>query len=195
MAVAKNKTRRQIIIALGRPVYRAVTFLLHLTYKALFWWLDIWSQREKNASLQADIQANLFFLYSTGEVVREKWARTVSHPFDYAVVRIRSGNVCFCFTRGQDQLNVLLAPRHNPSDTHALHIVIAALDSTDAIEQKPTKYLSDVAELLRPRLNALNNAFSENGYPAFREKLSNIDRDFDVARRQAEWELNKKLYY
>jgi hypothetical protein len=91
--------------------------------------LDVWSQRTENAALRDDIQANLYFLYSTGEIVEERWLKTAVHPFDYAVVRILNGNICFGFTRGQEQLNVTLSPRHAPRDTHELHIVIAAIDS------------------------------------------------------------------
>jgi hypothetical protein len=192
--VQKNNTKRELVIALLRPI-QAVVFLMRVIDKVLFsWWLDIWLQRRENAALRDDIQANLYFLYSTGEIVEEPWLRTAVHPFDYAVVRILNGNICFGFTRGQEQLNVRLSPRHAPRDTHELHIVVAAIDSTDVREQKRAEYLSDVADLLQPRMDALNEAFSESGYPAFKEKMSNIDRDLEVVRREAQWELNNRLY-
>lgn len=192
--VMKNKTREQIY-ALLRPIYQVVSFLLRVINKALFWWLDIWLQRRENAALRDDIQANLYFLYTTGEIVKEPWLKTAVHPFDYAVVEIISDNICFGFTRGQEQLNVTLSPRRASRDIHELHTVVAAIDSTDVRKQEPVRYLSDVAELLRPRMDALNEAFSEGGYPAFREKLSSIDRDLDVVRREAEWELNGRIYH
>jgi hypothetical protein len=156
--------------------------------------LDIWPQRRENTALLDDIQANLFFLYSTGEIVKEQWLKTKVLPFDYASVCLLSGSICFWFTRGKDDLVVVLSPRHVPRDIHELYIVVAALDSTDALEQKPVRYLSDVAELLRPRMDVLNDVFSESGYPAFREKLSGIDHDLDVLRHEAEWQLNKSIY-
>lgn len=197
----KRKTKEQVateqvVIALVRPIFQGIGFVLRVINKILlWWWLDIWLQRKENAALRDDIQANLFFLYSTGEVVKEQWLKTKLLPFDYASVCILNGPICFWFTRGQDDLAVMLSPRHDPRDTHELHIVIAALDSTDVREQKPARYLSDVAELLRPRMDALNDAFSESRYPAFRESLSSIDRDLDVVRREAEWQLNRALYH
>lgn len=194
MRAQKNKTN-ELVIALLKPIVQAIGFLVRAINKVFFsWWLDIWLQRRKNAALRDDIQASLYFLYSTGEIVNAQWLRTAVHPFDYAVVRILKDNICLGFSRGQDQLNVILSPRHAPRDTHELYTVIAAIDSTDVRGQKPVQYLSDIAELLRPRMDALNEAFSEGGYPAFREKLSSIDRDLDVVRREAEWELNRRLY-
>jgi hypothetical protein len=88
---------------------------------------------------------------------------------------------------------VLLSPRHAPRDTHDLYICVAALDATDVREQKPARYLSDLAELLRPRMDAFDDAFSKSEYPAFREGLSNPDRELDVIRREADWELNRPV--
>jgi hypothetical protein len=191
--VMKKQTREQLM-ALTRPVFRGVIATLGVIYNRLFWWLDILSQRRENAALTDDIEANLYFLYSRGEIVKEPWLKTAVHPFDYAVVKITYNNVCFSITRGQEQLNVLVSPRHNPRDTHDFYIVAAALDATDMRELKPYKYLSDLAELLRPRMNALNDAFSESRYSEFSEKLSCIDRELDVMRRQAEWDLNRRIY-
>ncbi len=183
------------MIGLTRPFFRGIIVTVGIIYKSLFWWLDILSQRKENAALKDDIEANLCFLYSRGEVVKEPWMKTAVHPFDYAVVKIMSDNVCFGITRGQEQLNVLVSPCHDPRDTHDLYIVAAALDGTDVRKLKPYRYLSDLAELLRPRIDALNDAFSETQYPVFREKLSSIDRELDVQRRQAEWELNRRIYH
>jgi len=192
--VLRNDRRQRVIVVIGQPIYDAVRLVFPAIYKALFWWVDIWLQRRRNAALRDEIQANLFFLYSAGTVISEKWIRTAIHPFDYAVVGVISDKLHFSFARGQDQLNILLAPQHLPNDTHDLYTVLAAFDGVDIGELKPTKYLSDVAELLRPRIDALNDAFSETGYSSFRQKLSEVDADLDVVRRQSEWQLNKAFY-
>jgi hypothetical protein len=85
------------------------------------------TDRERGTTGRYPGQSLLLVL--TGEIVEERWLKTAVHPFDYAVVRILNGNICFGFTRGQEQLNVTLSPRHAPRDTHELHIVIAAIDS------------------------------------------------------------------
>jgi hypothetical protein len=184
----EKRTREQIVAVL-RPVYVLVSFVAGIADKVLFGWLALWNQKRENASLTDDIKANLYFLFSAGEVVKERWTKV--HPFDYASVQINSRNIGFVFTRGQSQLNVLLSPRHAPRDTHELSIVLAALDSTDVREQKPPSYLSEVGDLLRPRLDALNEAFSEPRYAEFREKLAAERATVRLLARQAEWALNK----
>jgi hypothetical protein len=39
--------------------------------------------------------------------------------------------------------------------------------------------------------DAFGDAFSQSEYPAFREKLSSRDRELDIIRRAAEWELKR----
>jgi hypothetical protein len=187
-----EKRTRELVISALRPAYIVLGFFAGIADKVLFGWLAVLRQRKENASLADDIQANLYFLYSAGERIKEPWTRV--HPFDYASVRINYGNICFCFTLGQGQLNVSLSPRDAPRDTHELNVVIATLDSTDVREQNATTYLSEVGDLLRPRLKSLNEAFSENQYPEFRKKLSAEKETVRLLTRETEWELNKRLY-
>ena len=180
-------------ITILRPPLLALAFAFKIIHKICFaWWLDPWLQRRRNQSLCDDVQANLYFLYSGGQLITEK--RPAILPFDYAIVRIIFGNIVFCFTRGRDELNVSLSPRHAPNDTHILPIVIAVLDSKDVTEQREVSYLPDVAELLRPRLDALNHAFSELSYPDFKERFASEKQTLRMLARQAEWELNKRLF-
>ncbi len=187
-----KKSSRERFIELTRPLYVAVRLVVVMVYRILFFWFEVWDQWKSNEALLNDIQANLYFLCSSGEISRGHWYTI--HPFDYAVIRIVNGNIRFCFTRGQMQLNIRLAPRHNTRDAHKLHLVLAALDGIDITEQKPARYLDEVAELLRPRIDKLNQAFSPESYPEFRKKLSLVDARADVLRRQAEWELNRSIY-
>jgi hypothetical protein len=186
----EKRTREQLIAVL-RPAYLLVNFVARIADTVLFGWLALWSQKRENASLMDDIEANLYFLISAGEVVKERWTKV--HPFDYASVQINYENICFFVTRGQGQVNVLLSPRHALRDTHELSIVIAALDSSDVREQKPVNYLSEVGDLLRPRLDALNEAFSELRYAEFRKKLDAERETVRLLTRQAEWALNKRI--
>ena len=191
--VAMERRTRDFLIEVIRPVYLVLSFLVRLIYKVLFGWLEIWSQQKADASLLHDIRVNLYFLFPIGSVVKEKWYRVL--PFDYACVRINCGNVCYCFTRGREELNVSLSPSHARQETYEFAIVIAAIDSTDVAEQKPTRYLSAVGDMIRPRLDALNDAFSESQYPDFKMKLSSGKKAVRVLAKQAEWDLNRSLYH
>jgi len=188
------QTRPQPLwITVLRPPLLALAFIFKTIHKVCFaWWLDPWLQRRQNQSLCDDVQANLYFLYSGGQLIHEKHPKIL--PFDYAMVRIIFGNIVFCFTRGRDELNVSLSPRHAPNDTHLLSVVIAVLDSKDVTEQREVCYLSELAELLRPRLDALNHAFSEQSYPDFQKRFASEKQTLRTLTREAEWELNKRLY-
>jgi hypothetical protein len=190
--MAMEKRSRERIIAALRPIYAVLSFLVVVVYQTLFWWYELWSQHRANASLLDDVQANLYFLFSEGHVVKERWTKI--HPFDYACVRIDYGNICFWFTRGRNELNVSLSPRHLPNETYELNVVIAALDPTDVTEQKPIRYLSEVADLIKPRLNALNEAYSEQHYHEFKRKLASGKDSLRVLAKQAEWDLNRAIY-
>jgi hypothetical protein len=188
-----EKRTRERIVALLRPAYVVAGFVVRVIGIVLFRWINVLLQKSRNSALEGDVEANLYFLYSSGQVIKQPWS--VVHPFDYATVLILCRNIYFRFTRGQGQLNIILSPESDPADRHELHVVLAALDSTDVREQFPAKYLPDAAELLRPRMSALNDAFSREQYPKFREMLSRVDLESDVVRRQAQWDLNRSIYH
>lgn len=175
------------------PVFAVLGFIAKMVHKIfLGWWLDPLLQTRANEALWNDIQANLYWLSAEGQRVEQRIAEIL--PFDYASVCIDRGNIRFWITRGRGELNVSLAPRHLPQETTELPAVIAALESTDLEEQRPIEGFSDVAEVLRSRMVALNGVFSEQGYRAFREKLLKQKASKHLLIRQAEWELRRRLY-
>ena len=166
MRVQLERQTRESLITLTRPVYVLGSALARVVYKALFGWWEIWSQRRADASLLHDIRVNLPFLFPGAAIAKQRWYRVL--PFDYASVNLNYGNICFCFTRGRGELKVSLSPRHIPRETHELPFVIAALDSVDISKVGLAGRLEDVAALIRPRLEALNEVFSQQGYREFR---------------------------
>jgi hypothetical protein len=179
---------------LAWPLFAGLGFVLNVINRALFaWWLGPWLQRKANKELWDDVQANLYFLYTRGQPIKEKWPRAL--PFDYASVYIVFENLRFCFTRGRGEFNVSVAPRHLPNDSYQLAVIIAALDSTDVTQVMQLSDLSKAGDLLRARLDDLNGAFSESRYPDFKKKLLAVKKNVRVLTRQAEWELNKQLYH
>lgn len=182
---------RELFINVTRPLYRTITLLLKTTYHLLFFWLDIWMQRKNDQALQEDMERNLYFLVSKGRPVKKKRLQIL--PFDYSSACFSLENVYFCFTRGRGELNISLSPIGDTNDIHDLVIVIAVLDSKEVTEINPIEDLHKAAELLRSRMEAINDAFSERQYPEFRRKLVAAEESSKMVTRQIEWELNKRL--
>ena len=71
---------------------------------------------------------------------------------------------------------------------------MAALDPTRDATTKPSpRTLSELSDLLRPQVDVLNESFSSINYAEFRQKLSAEKHAIDVATKNLEWELNKRL--
>jgi hypothetical protein len=143
------------------PIIAGVGFLFRVVYFALFgWWLDPWLQRKSNRALREDVHANFSFLTSRNQV-------SISHPrgvlpFNYASAEIRWENVLITITRGRSDTTVTVAPRSAPQNSYELGPLIAALEQRHLSERDIVYDLVGAANLMRPRLEALNHAFSEN---------------------------------
>lgn len=159
-----RKQNRQLLVELIRPPVLLVGFVVKTIYQAIFgWWLDPWLQRKANQSLIEDVRANLPFLFPNGSVVEHPRIRVL--PFDYASVEIIWENLLFSFTRGREETNVVVAPRHAPNMSYELGPVIAALENRRYSDRQAISDLRDAAKLLQPHLQALNAAFSGCSYP------------------------------
>jgi hypothetical protein len=175
------------------PPIRVLFFFCRGVYKVLFsWWYDPWQQRRANEALWHDVQAKLYFLAANGTLAKAE--RPTTLPFDYASIEILYKNVRFCLTRGQGELNVTLSPLRFPTDTYHMGWVLAALDPDGSSAECRTDTLEKLAEVLRPRFEAINESFSEVRYPVFREKLLREKELERILIRQSEWELNRRLY-
>jgi hypothetical protein len=109
------------------PFFLGVGFMVKMLYNIAFaWWLDPWLQRRANDALFHDVQANLYFLVSQGQLVNS--SRVTVLPFDYASVGIPWENLLFTITRGRGELNVSVAARHARDESYELGPVIAALE-------------------------------------------------------------------
>jgi len=158
------------VMELAWPLFAVIGFILKVAYKILLgWWLDPRLQRKANRALLDDIEANLYTLVSEGEITVP--SETAVLPFDYASISIIYKNISFCFTRGRGDITVSVSPRHVPAESHDLASVVAGIDRRNLSERDFVHDLAGAARLLRPRLEALNDAFSEGKYPAFRKTL------------------------
>lgn len=116
-----------------------------------------------------DITTNLYFLVSEPQAdVRRSVGAFQS---EWPTVEIPWGNLLFTVVRWRADTIVSVAPRHAPRDSYQLGPVVAALESRHFSERDVVNDLADAANLLRPRLQALNAAFSEQEFPRIRARL------------------------
>ena len=160
-----QKATKLRILEFLRPLFLGIGFAFKAVYYIVFaWWLDPWLRHKANRELVDDIERNLYFLISEPSAIR------VLHT-EWPTVEIPSGNLLFTILRWRDDTNVSVAPRHAPVQSYELGPLVAAFESRHFSEQDIVNDLVDAARLLRPRLEALNAAFSEEEFPRVRGRL------------------------
>ena len=157
---------------LARPLYDlllGVGFLIRMLYIVAFgWWLSPLIRRKDNRKLVDDITANLYFLISDSH---PNVSRIGIHQSEFPTVKIAWNNLLFTFVRWHGETNMSVAPQHAPRESYQLGPLVAALEGRHLSERDGVYDWADAGRLLRPRLQALNAAFSEQGFPGFRERL------------------------
>jgi hypothetical protein len=153
-----------------RPLFVGVGFTVKMVYNVAFaWWLDPWMQRKANHALLDDIKTYLYFVVSPSltdvltpiTVVKSEWPE-VEIPWE---------NLLFTITRWHGETSVSVAPRHVSGERYELGPLVAALERRHFSEHDVVNDLADAARLLRPRLQALNLAFSEQEFLRTRERF------------------------
>ena len=165
-----HQATKRRLLELVAPLVRGIGFVVEAVYTlALGWWVDPWFQRRANRALLDDVQANFYFLTSQPQT-RISCSNSVL-PFDYASVEIRSENLLVVVTRGRGDTTVSIAPRDSPQDSYELGPLIAALEHRQLSERDIVNDLAGAANLLRPRLKALNVAFSATEFQHTKQLL------------------------
>ena len=158
------------ILEFVAPVFLGVGFIIKMVYNLAFaWWLDPWLRRKANRALLDDITANLYFLVSEPQASAPRSIGVLQS--EWPTVKIPWGNLLFTVVRWRDETNVSVAPRHAPRESYEIGPLIAALESRHFSERDAVNDLADAANLLRPRLQALNDAFSEQEFPRIKGRL------------------------
>ena len=158
------------ILEFVAPVFLGVGFIIKMVYNLAFaWWLDPWLRRKANRALLDDITANLYFLVSEPQASAPRSIGVLQS--ESPTVQISWGNLLFTVVRWRDETNVSVAPRHAPRESYEIGPLIAALESRHFSERDAVNDLADAANLLRPRLQALNDAFSEQEFPRIKGRL------------------------
>lgn len=160
----QKATKLRILEFFG-PLIVGIGFVFKVVYHAFFaWWLNPWLQRKAHRELVDDITRNLYFLVSEPSsisILRAEWPS----------VQIPSGNLLFTITRWRGDTTVSVAPKHDPVQSYELGPLVAAFECRHFSEHDNVNDLADAAGLLRPRLEALDDAFSEQGFPHVRKRL------------------------
>ena len=160
----QKATKLRILEFFG-PLIRGIGFAFNVVYYAFFaWWLNPWLDRKANRELVDDITRNLYFLVS------EPSSITVQRA-EWPSVQIPWGNLLFTITRWRGDTTVSVAPKHDPVQSYELGPLVAAFERRHFSEHDIVNDLADAARLLRPRLEALNAAFSEQDFPHVRKRL------------------------
>jgi hypothetical protein len=165
----ERATKRRILELLT-PFVQGIGSVLKLVYDVVFaWWLDPWLQRKENRALWDAVQANLYFI--TSESHADLSGPTTLHPFDYASIEVPWKNLVVTITRGRGDVTVSVAPRHAPEENYELGPLVAALEERHFSERDVVNDLAGAANLLKPRLQQLNTAFSEREFPKTKQLL------------------------
>lgn len=158
------------VLGFVAPFFRGVALIATTAYNTFFaWWLDPWLQRKANRALLDDVYANFYFLVSHGSAEASSSGAVL--PFDYSLVQIRWRNLVFFITRGRGDVSVTVAPRHESGKSYELGLAVAALEGRHFSERDVINDLSGAADILRPRLEALNAAFSEQDFRSIEQRL------------------------
>lgn len=160
-----NRKIRERFISTLRPLFLAISFVVSEVSKPVFWLPALWLQYRADQALWAEVQSTLYFLTSRGQRIKKRKERIL--PFDYAMVTLVYENICFYFTKGRGELNVSVAPSRNRDETSHLNFVLAILEGKQISKFPEPQTMPEVRELLLPRIQALNEAFSESAYPKF----------------------------
>jgi hypothetical protein len=158
------------MLEFARPLFIGIGFTVEIVYNIAFaWWLDPWMQRKANRALLDDITRYLYFLVSPS--LADVMAPITVLPSKWPAAEIPWENLLFTITRWHGETSVCVAPRHLPRESYELGPLVAALEHRHFSEGDMVNDLADAARLLRPRIQALNVAFSEQEFQRTKERL------------------------
>jgi hypothetical protein len=164
----QRATKLRILELVG-PVFLGVGFIIKMLYNVAFsWWLDPWLRRKANRALLDDITANLYFLISEPQASVRSIGVLQS---EWPTVEISWDNLLFTVVRWRGDTNVSVAPRHARGESYELGPLVAVLECRHFSERDVVNDLAGAANLLRPRLQALNAAFSAQEFPRIKDRL------------------------
>lgn len=165
-----QQTTKRRLLEFVAPFFLKIGFIIKIVYYILFaWWLDPWLRRKANRALLDDITKNLYYLVSDPQTCVPRSLGVLKA--EWPTVEIPWGNLLFTVVRWRGDTIVSVAPRHDPRESYELGPVVAALERRHFSERDVVNDLADAGNLLRPCLEALNAAFSEQEFPRIKARL------------------------
>jgi hypothetical protein len=177
------------------PPARVLIFVAGNIYRLLFGRLELRSSIQREKQLALEIQRDLSFLFDehSATIVPDE---RVKHPrpFDYAMVNVALDSFFLRFIRGRGELRVEVAPRRDPRNWSDLFTVLGMVDAQEQSGSKSLLSLEDAARVLKPRVDRLRAAFSDERYAEMERQLLNEHQYDRAVIRQWETEINRRLY-
>jgi hypothetical protein len=186
----------RLIYPIIRPPLLALRFVLGKLYSLLFGKLEIRIARRNEERLRHDLHEALSFCFADygAQIIPNEGVR-FPPPMDYATLTVLVRNMLLRFTRGDSSLGVQVSRESMPHDWHELIQVLGLIGATGEADPAPHFYrLDDIAQVLRPNMELLIEAYSDDRFAETREKLSEIDSHNYEITRQLEARINRKLY-
>jgi hypothetical protein len=114
--------------------------------------------------------------------------------FDYAFVTLEVENMLIRFCRGRGELDVYVGSRTRPGDLHELGLVLGLLDKQCDVKRWGILDVWHAATVLESNIDLLKRAFGGAAPDeALMRGLAQVARSDQIAIREAEWEINKRL--
>jgi hypothetical protein len=176
------------LLALGR--------ILSPLYRISLARLDEHVAKRHQQTLASDVKARMGFLFSDHQA-RIVPNEGVPFPpsFDYAFVTVQVHNFFLRFSRGRDQLRVLLASASAPMQWHDLSLVLGAARDLSDLERTKFHDLKHVAASLRSHIQVLVSSCYEPRFSQLRQRLQvEVYAPESFVRRKWETDINTRLY-
>ncbi len=188
----KFVVRRALLELLGPFVMVGVG--LEKTYHFVFRQRIIRQSLQEEQQFARDIQRDLKFLFDDycGRIVPDD---TVEHPqpFDFAFAIVALEDLSFRFLRGRGSFEAWVAPRFAPKEWGELQWVLNMVDGPDPFEPRDFLSLNDIANLIKPRMIYIREAFSVERYPQTRQYLLDMRSHERAVARQLGNEISRRL--
>lgn len=191
--VKMSRELNKWVVALITPPLRVAGFIVGNVYSLLFGWYDKRLAKRAQQEFVQDVRDQLSFLFSDydAQIVSELEIKRLS-DIDWPSVTLSANGMLFKFLLWRGELSASVAPKQNPNDWDNLLLALSLLD--ESVKRDAGGDLFHLAQLLKPRMGLLSQAFAENEYAATKQRLSEAHKYDRFVTRQWETEINRRLY-
>lgn len=144
------------------PIGRALRPTFSFIYDLFFGWLDRRQARKNEADFAQEIAKTFPYLFSDyrGKVVPNQGVR-FPLGFDYAYVTVSISPLLLRFLRGRGEFMLEAGSEFGPEHFVKCSLLVRSITDTNA---EDFAFIDDAARLLRPHMEALKNAMTEERF-------------------------------